>query len=197
MSLTGILIYCLRAATFAAAVCALFAIFCWLWGRKLRPGRLAALAYLAALFQITVLRGGVDWAQVTAGTRDLPRLIPLETTLGELRAGAWQLIYHTLGNLAWFVPLGVLLRKKSALTALLTGAVVSAFIELMQYLLMTGVTDVDDVLLNALGTLLGWSLARLILAIFPCFCYNKKESASRASGADGLTGRKNARGLGK
>ena len=63
----------------------------------------------------------------------------------------------------------------AAMVALLAGAGTSVCIELMQYLLMTGVTDVDDVLLNALGALLGWSLARLMLAIFPCFCYNKTE----------------------
>ena len=175
MSLSGILIYCLRAATFAAVVCALYTLICALRGRKLRPGKLAALAYLAALMQITVLRGGVDWAQVLSATRDAPRLVPLQTTLEELRAGAWPLIYHAAGNLIWFVPLGVLLRKRGAIAALLTGAGVSCFIELMQYLLMTGVTDVDDVILNALGALLGWTLARLTLAIFSCFCYNKIE----------------------
>ena len=175
MSLTGILIYCLRAATFAAVVCGLYALVCWLRGRKLRPGRLVALAYLAALVQITVIRGGVDWAQLMTATRNEPRLVPLRTTLEELRAGAWPLIYHVVGNLAWFVPLGVLLRRKNALAALLAGAGASVCIELMQYLLMTGVTDVDDVLLNALGTLLGWALARLTLAIFSCFCYNRAE----------------------
>ena len=175
MSLTGILIYCLRAVTFAAAVCALYALVCWLRGRKLHPGRLAALAYLAALVQITVIRGGVDWAQVLTATRDAPQLLPLRTTLEELRAGAWPLIYHVVGNLIWFVPLGVLLRKRGAPVALLAGAGASASIELMQYLLMTGMSDVDDVLLNALGALLGLALARLMLAIFPCFCYNKTE----------------------
>ena len=173
MSLTGILIYCLRAASFAAVVCALYALVCWLRGRKLRPGRLVALAYLAALVQITVIRGGVNWAQVLTATRNAPRLLPLRTTLEELCAGAWPLIYHVVGNLVWFVPLGALLRKKNVLVALLAGVGASVCIELMQYLLMTGVTDVDDVLLNALGTLLGWALARLTLAIFPCFCYNR------------------------
>ena len=173
MSLTGILIYCLRAASFAAVVCGLYALVCWLRGRKLRPGRLVALAYLAALVQITVIRGGVNWAQLMTATRDAPRLLPLRTTLEELCAGAWPLIYHVVGNLVWFVPLGALLRKKNVLVALLAGVGASVCIELMQYLLMTGVTDVDDVLLNALGTLLGWALARLTLAIFPCFCYNR------------------------
>ena len=175
MSLSVILIYCLRAVSFAAVVCGLYALVCLLRGRKLRPGRLVALAYLAALLQITVIRGGVNWGQVMTATRDAPRMVPLQTTLEELRAGAWPLIYHVVGNLAWFVPLGALLRKRNALMALLAGAGTSACIELMQYLLMTGVTDVDDVLLNALGALLGWSLARLMLAIFPCFCYNKTE----------------------
>lgn len=173
MSLTGILIYCLRAASFAAAVCGLYALVNWLRGRRVRPGRLVALAYIAALVQITVIRGGVNWAQVLTATRDAPRLVPLQTTLEELRAGAWPLIYHVVGNLVWFVPLGALLRKRSAFTALLTGAGASVCIELMQYLLMTGVTDVDDVILNALGALLGWALARLTLAIFSCFCYNR------------------------
>ena len=109
MRLTGILIYCLRAASFAAAVCGLYALVSWLRGRRVRPGRLVALAYLAALIQITVIRGGVDWAQVLTATRDAPRLVPLRTTLEELRAGAWPLIYHVVGNLIWFVPLGALL----------------------------------------------------------------------------------------
>ncbi len=161
MSLGGIMIYCLRAGSFAAVVCGLYALICWLRGRRLRPGRLAAIAYLAALVQITVLRGGVDWARVADGARTAPQLVPLRTTLAELRAGAWPLIYHVAGNLAWFAPLGVLLRKRWASAALLIGAASSACIEGMQYLLMTGSMDVDDLILNALGALLGWSLARI------------------------------------
>ena len=81
MSISGILIYCLRAATFAAVICAAYALICLLRKRRLRTKRLAGLAYLAALVQITVLRGGVDWAQVLTATRDAPRLLPLRTTL--------------------------------------------------------------------------------------------------------------------
>lgn len=173
MIVSHILFYSLRAAAFAAVVCALYALVSALRGRKLRPGRLASLAYLAALIQITVIRGGANWTEVFTATRDSARLTPLQTTLEQLRAGAWPLVYHAVGNMLWFVPLGFLLRKRNALVALLRGAELSICIELMQYLLMTGVTDVDDLIFNALGTLLGWSLARLALAIFPCFCYNR------------------------
>ena len=161
MSIRGIALYTLRAAAFAVVVCAIYALICRLRGRKLRWGRLLSIAYLAALIQITVLRGGADWARVLSGGRNLPQLIPLRTTILELRGGAWSFIYHTVGNLIWFLPLGWLARWRKPWTALLAGAGMSALIELMQFLLMTGVTDIDDVIFNALGALAGWTVARL------------------------------------
>lgn len=162
MNLKGIALYSGRALIFAAAVCALYALFCLMRKRKISLLRLLAIGYIAALIQITVLRGGVDWKQVAEGGRAFPQLIPLKTTIGEAKLGLWKLIYHTVGNMAWFVPLGMLLRRKRALWAVLAGAALSAGIELMQYLLMTGMTDIDDVIFNTLGTLIGWSLIRCI-----------------------------------
>ena len=159
MSLRGILLYTSRAVAFAAVVSAIYVLGCWLRKRKVRWERLLGVAYMAALIQITVVRGGVNWAQVFGGGRDMPRLIPLRTTLSELDGGAWSFTYHTLGNLMWFAPLGWLLRRRKPRAALLAGAALSAGIELMQFLLMTGVTDIDDVIFNALGALLGWGIA--------------------------------------
>ena len=160
MSIRGIALYSGRAAAFAAVVSAVYAVWCRLRGRKLDWRKLLGIAYIAALIQITVLRGGVNWAQVFAGGRDAPRLTPLATTLAEFRGGAWSFTYHTVGNLMWFAPLGWMLRRRKPWTALLAGAALSAGIELMQFLLMTGVTDIDDVILNTLGALLGWGIAR-------------------------------------
>ena len=162
MSLRGIALYTLRAAIFAAAVCAVYALICRLRGHRIRRGRLLALAYLAALIEITVLRGGIDWARLMTGARPAPQLVPLKSILPTLRERAWwALIYHTMGNVLWFVPLGVILRKARPWQALLAGAALSAAIEFSQYLLMTGMTDIDDVLLNALGALIGWTLCRI------------------------------------
>lgn len=158
MSLQGILIYCLRAGIFAAAVCAIYALICRMRGKPAGWKRLLAVAYIAALVQITVLRGGVDWLKVFAGGREA-QLVPLKTTVSLLGGDAWNLIYNVAGNLLWFVPLGVILGRGRALRALLLGAALSAGIELSQYLLMTGFTDIDDVILNALGALMGWGLA--------------------------------------
>ena len=162
MSLNGILIYCLRAAAFAAAVCGFYVLLCLVQRRLVRLQRLLALAYLAALVQITVLSGGVDWKAVFEHGRHAMQLVPLKTTLGELRRGAWPFIYHVIGNMIWFVPLGFLLGKKKWYWPLAAGAAASVGIELMQYILITGMTDIDDVILNAFGTLIGWGIGRII-----------------------------------
>lgn len=165
MSFSGIVLYCLRAGSFAAAVCALYLFGCLLRRRKPGLKRVLGVAYIAALVQITVLRGGVNWRDVLHTARAVPQLVPLKTTFILLGGGTWNFIYNTVGNLIWFVPLGLLLGRGRALRALLLGAALSAAIELSQYLLMTGLTDIDDVILNALGSLLGWGIYRLIKRI--------------------------------
>lgn len=80
-------------------------------------------------------------------------------------------------NVALFVPLGVIVRRylhHSVLTATLAGLAISCFIELTQY---TGlwfiypcayrVADVDDVILNTTGALVGAVLAPLLLWWMP------------------------------
>ena len=148
MNFKGIALYSGRALAFAALVCLLYGAYCLLRKKKLRFGRLLAVGYLAALIQITVLRGGVDWPKVLEGVRTMPQLVPLKTTVGEVKAGLWPLVYHTAG--------------KRPLRVLIIGAALSAGIEIMQFLLMTGMTDIDDVILNALGALAGWILIRCI-----------------------------------
>ena len=156
MSLRGIARYsltALAAAGIAAAVCLILR-------RRTGRGRGARgvllAAYLAALIQITALRLGLMTPRWLGGSVNLA---PLATTLESARAGAWPLVYHVAGNMLWFVPLGLLLPApagaKGALRCLLAGLVLSAAIEAVQFLLGTGVSDVDDVLLNALGALAG------------------------------------------
>lgn len=161
MSFRGILLYSLRAGGFAAVICAAYALICRLRGKAVGWKRLLAVAYIAALVQITVLRGGVDWPRVFAGGREA-RLIPFATMAMLLGGGAWNLIYNVAGNLIWFVPLGFILCGRRGWQVLLCGAALSACIELSQYLLMTGVTDIDDVILNALGAWLGREICRII-----------------------------------
>lgn len=160
MNLKGILLYCLRAGSFALVICAVYMLACRL--RRKRPGlgRLAAVAYFAALFHITVLRGGIEWKNLLQPGQSV-LLLPFATTFGLLDDGLWQLIYNIVGNLIWFVPLGIILRRRRWMQVLAWGAGISACIEAMQFLLRTGITDIDDTIFNALGALIGWGICRI------------------------------------
>ena len=165
MSFAGIWELLRPALLFALGCAALWALLrrALLRGeRKARREALYALTvfYLAALVEIIALRFGRPAARVA------PQLVPLRTTLEQWRAGAWPFVYHVVGNLTWFMPLGLLLpmlrQSARCRQALLVGAGLSLLVEGYQFLFGTGAPDVDDLLLNALGTLLGYGLSRLI-----------------------------------
>ena len=66
-----------------------------------------------------------------------------------------------VGNVLLFLPLGILLGREKfwqgrPFRMLLTGALLSTFLEILQWTTGLGVADVDDVLCNTLGAFLGW-----------------------------------------
>lgn len=69
-------------------------------------------------------------------------------------------------NVLMFLPVGVLYgaasRKSRAWKALLLGACISVSIEALQFFLHRGFSEIDDVLHNALGCLIGWLLYRVV-----------------------------------
>lgn len=155
------MLYSIRASAFAAVICGLWMLICWLRRRRLCRRTLIYIIYFSALVEITVIRGSVDVAKILQGGRALPQLHPLHTTLAEIHRGLWPMTFHIVGNLIWFIPLGLLCSNRRFYMAALWGVVVSVSIESLQYVLMSGVTDVDDVLLNTLGAILGWSIGRV------------------------------------
>jgi glycopeptide antibiotics resistance protein len=70
-----------------------------------------------------------------------------------------------------FVPVGIVwpicFRKLDTLgKAVLAGAGFSLFIEILQLSFFDRVSDIDDLLLNSLGFLLGYGIWRLVKAVF-------------------------------
>lgn len=72
------------------------------------------------------------------------------------------------GNVAFFIPLRMLIyallygRVRSAVAlSVLLGAVISVLIELSQYAFSLGFSDIDDVITNALGALIGAVIAKI------------------------------------
>ncbi|UOO38240.1 VanZ family protein [Oscillospiraceae bacterium CM] len=75
-------------------------------------------------------------------------------------------IYLFVGNIVSFMPLGFLLpfiaKKDITLPfVVLTGGFVSLVIEVSQYVFGTGESELDDILLNTIGAVLGFLLYRL------------------------------------
>lgn len=126
------------------------------------------LAFALVVLAVTTLKSfytiGLLWEPENQRVRSL-ELIPLENYV---TANTWFApIFDTLGNLALFLPIGMLgavlldgarhrIRKVTALAALF-----SLLIELTQFIFALGRTDIDDLLTNTLGGLAGAWLATL------------------------------------
>ena len=85
-----------------------------------------------------------------------PNLVPFRSILRDGRLSSDEFTINFLGNLAAFVPLGLLLpflqrRPASLRSTIATAALLSVSIEVAQYLSQRRVADIDDVILNALG----------------------------------------------
>lgn len=73
-------------------------------------------------------------------------------------------------NVLVFIPMGFLLggilHGKGWWKALLIGLGMSLLIEVLQYMRMCGVTEVDDLIHNAFGFMIGWGVYRLVHRLF-------------------------------
>jgi glycopeptide antibiotics resistance protein len=146
--------------------------------RPVLPGwaaRTAAVAYAAALAVVTLapIRWRADLARYRNNWR--PQLVPLWNLVGNLRDDdrALATLAGAAGNVALFLPLGFLLpllapRLDRPGRTVAAGFLLSVAIELSQ-VAFPGVrrADVNDVLMNTLGTALGflaWRLAARLRA---------------------------------
>ena len=68
--------------------------------------------------------------------------------------------YNVLGNIIWFIPLGVLgstlFKEMNLYKTIMISFVLSFSIEVMQYLFYTGISDVDDLIFNCIGGICGY-----------------------------------------
>ena len=105
------------------------------------------------------------WGQVQAHFNPVPfRTISLYLGLLERPSRPWLIRLARVnlwGNILLFLPLGLLPpllqpKLRSLWKTLLLAALVMVTVEVLQMLLLVGTCDVDDLILNLLGTALGY-----------------------------------------
>ena len=67
-------------------------------------------------------------------------------------------VIQNLQNIVFFIPFGLFAPLKRWKTVLLTAVIFSTLIEVVQYIGGFGLAEVDDVICNTLGTLIGFAI---------------------------------------
>lgn len=113
---------------------------------------MVALTTLKAFFQI-----GYLWKPENQRVREL-HLVPLD----EFSGNSWFApLFEYAGNTAFFIPFGLLVFTlcRSVKVSTAWGFALSLTLETAQYVFALGRTDVDDLLFNTLGALIGAAIA--------------------------------------
>ncbi|MEO6315519.1 MAG: VanZ family protein [Chitinophagaceae bacterium] len=101
-------------------------------------------------------------------------LIPLKNKIADIhayqsltQAERWNFNTDLFGNIILFIPLPFFLLlffgTRRAGKLILVGLAISLSVEISQFVLGIGVADIDDVILNTLGTCIGAVFVRLLL----------------------------------
>ena len=110
--------------------------------------------YLLILLRITVFRSGSYPIEMSV---NLSLFTDLVATYHE--NGIWMVLYLVVGNIVWFVPFGFLLpaiwQKLKSYHTIPLGFLLSLIIETGQLALSKGMFEIDDLVLNTLGTAIG------------------------------------------
>jgi glycopeptide antibiotics resistance protein len=129
------------------------------------------VAYSAVLIRVLVFKNilfsiGPLRFRFTQDAGD-PNFVPFKTILPYLRGEHGSLIasLNLVGNIALFAPIGLLLpfvyRSMTWLQALAFAVAAGLVIEGMQVTFRVGVFDIDDLILNGLGVMIGYTAFRL------------------------------------
>ena len=124
---------------------------------------IAAAVWLIVLLRLTVFRNGCFSHGLFSGKIEVNAFGFYAQLLryGNLKYFA----YLFFGNIIWFAPAGVFTRLWGGRFphALLYGLLLSLAVESGQFILGSGVSELDDLILNTTGALLGYGACCLVL----------------------------------
>lgn len=127
------------------------------------------MAYLVVLIRIVLFKQ-VALYNLFAAIGSMERtisIIPFKSLLDMINnnISVTRILENILGNIAIFIPFGLLLpivQKDKSKKIILYGLITSALIEIIQYVFALGSSDIDDLTLNTLGTIIGYLLYKII-----------------------------------
>ena len=127
--------------------------------------------YFLIVIYLTFFKDGV--LHLDLNMRTYANLIPLVETIKMFQdnfMGIGNSIYNVAGNVLLFVPLGfgipLFFKNYNKLGKVtLYGFLASLSIEVLQYLTCTNFTDIDDIIFNTLGTVLGFIIFNICIFI--------------------------------
>lgn len=127
------------------------------------------MAYLVVLIRIVLFKQ-VALYNLFAAIGSMERtisIIPFKSLLDMINnnISVTRILENILGNIAIFIPFGLLLpivQKDMSKKIILYGLITSALIEIIQYVFALESSDIDDLTLNTLGTIIGYLLYKII-----------------------------------
>jgi len=125
--------------------------------------RRAAVLLLLWVYVLFIL--DLAWLQFPS-LHPTPNFIPMHSIVGDWEGGGRELLVNFVGNIVAFIPIGMIPplawpRRARARHAAAFCLAMSTLIEVVQYMTGRRVADVDDLILNTVGGVLGYGILRL------------------------------------
>lgn len=118
---------------------------------------------------LTILEMGdtLEWYRFELGTSNF---VPFQVFADYSKySHASDYFIQLIGNIVLFFPFGVLLpliwkKTRNVKTFTIFTLILLVLVETVQFLTFNGSTDIDDIILNYVGALVGYGISKVILA---------------------------------
>jgi len=130
------------------------------------PMRKSILKYIVFIIYVLIVLKLTIFRETTLEQRAINLTLFTDLVNVYKTGTTWQFVRLFFGNILWFVPWGFMIpiMKKSDLGfAVTTGFLFSFTIELLQYFFKKGLFEIDDLILNTAGVLLGYLLYLFVM----------------------------------
>lgn len=130
------------------------------------------IVYILILFRITFFKqvGLYNlWAAIGSTKRTIS-IIPFLSLFEMINKdiSLIRILENVFGNIAIFIPFGLLLPaflKEKSKKIIINGLVFSVLIEIIQFIFAMGSADIDDVIFNTSGVIIGYAIYNIIVQI--------------------------------